>query len=348
MANTKISQLPAVTTAQLTDTFPVVQSGTTKKETLSQTLTLFNFSLNMQQANGAETFDLTSGNVTINNPCPMNITVGSTNPGRTLKFPAMNESNSLKEGSIIIVYNNNTQTITLLDDGNNNIGTLPSSNYALVQVQDTSSADGDLRTLILGTISTLNSPLDYSNGGTQATSLNGAQSNLQIIGTQNLPLFFLPTNNSGATAGQASFSNGVNIPYLQFPDSAISYSYVIAQMPKRWNQGTFQLLFSWYPGTSTSGNVVWVADAAVIPLGSSVNLTFGSSVSGTSPSVGSANAPSNFITNAITPSGVALDWSWVVIRLYRDGTNGSDTLATNVFAINPIRLIWTANAGNDA
>jgi hypothetical protein len=39
MADVKISALPAVVTAAGTDTFPVVQAGTTKKETLSQALT---------------------------------------------------------------------------------------------------------------------------------------------------------------------------------------------------------------------------------------------------------------------------------------------------------------------
>jgi hypothetical protein len=42
MAGIKISALPAVGTAALTDIFPVVQGGITKKETLAQLATLFN------------------------------------------------------------------------------------------------------------------------------------------------------------------------------------------------------------------------------------------------------------------------------------------------------------------
>lgn len=42
MAGIKISALPAVITAQLTDTLPVVQAGVTSKETLQQVATLFN------------------------------------------------------------------------------------------------------------------------------------------------------------------------------------------------------------------------------------------------------------------------------------------------------------------
>ena len=42
MAGTKISALPPVPSAQLTDVFPVVQTGTTQKESLSQVVTLLN------------------------------------------------------------------------------------------------------------------------------------------------------------------------------------------------------------------------------------------------------------------------------------------------------------------
>lgn len=45
MAGIKISALGAVASAQTTDTFPVVQSSVTKKETLAQVLTLFQASI---------------------------------------------------------------------------------------------------------------------------------------------------------------------------------------------------------------------------------------------------------------------------------------------------------------
>ena len=44
MAGIKISALPAVGSAQLTDIFPVVQGGVTYKETSTQLATLFGFS----------------------------------------------------------------------------------------------------------------------------------------------------------------------------------------------------------------------------------------------------------------------------------------------------------------
>ena len=45
MAGVKISELPAVSAALLTDIFPVVQAGVTSKETVTQLFTLFNTSL---------------------------------------------------------------------------------------------------------------------------------------------------------------------------------------------------------------------------------------------------------------------------------------------------------------
>lgn len=47
MAGVKISALPAVTSALLTDIFPVVQAGVTSKETIQQVLTLFSISSNV-------------------------------------------------------------------------------------------------------------------------------------------------------------------------------------------------------------------------------------------------------------------------------------------------------------
>lgn len=52
MAGIKISALPAVSAAALTDIFPVVQTGITRKETLQQVLALFN--TNIQLASSAQ------------------------------------------------------------------------------------------------------------------------------------------------------------------------------------------------------------------------------------------------------------------------------------------------------
>jgi hypothetical protein len=58
MAGIKISELPAVGAALLTDFFPVVQAGTTSKETLSQVITLFN--TNIQLASTAQVTGLSA------------------------------------------------------------------------------------------------------------------------------------------------------------------------------------------------------------------------------------------------------------------------------------------------
>jgi hypothetical protein len=58
MAGIKISELPAVGSAILTDFFPVVQAGTTSRETLSQVVTLFN--TNIQLASTAQVTGLSA------------------------------------------------------------------------------------------------------------------------------------------------------------------------------------------------------------------------------------------------------------------------------------------------
>jgi hypothetical protein len=329
-----------------------------------------------------------SGDLVLTNPAPTLIFLGNASaPGHFVQFPAMNASNSWPAGTTAIrIYNNSGQSIILKNNGGTNLYTLLDDYSVEVNVISNSTANGSLGILPFGeaatkgvtnnaltnvvgmsSTSTTNNLASFfdtsgsikdsgvaatnillkSNNLSDVASLATTQTNLQITGTQNTPLFFMPTNTSGGVAGQTEFAAGVNIPYLQFPDAATSYSYAIAQMPKRWNQSTFQLLFSWYT-PATTGNVVFKADAALIQLGSSLNLTFGTAVSSTSPAAGTANAPTNIFTSAITASGVPLDWSWIVVRIYRDGTSGSDTLTNNAFIINPVRLWWTASAGNDS
>lgn len=64
MAGVKISSLPAVTSALLTDFFPVVQAGVTSKETLQQVLNLFSLSANIIQWNNvtAASSTMSAGN----------------------------------------------------------------------------------------------------------------------------------------------------------------------------------------------------------------------------------------------------------------------------------------------
>ena len=57
MAGIKISALPAAASSQLTDLFPAVQTGTTKKETLNQVFSLF-------QSNGTALSSVNDTNVT--------------------------------------------------------------------------------------------------------------------------------------------------------------------------------------------------------------------------------------------------------------------------------------------
>jgi hypothetical protein len=63
MAGVKISALPAVPSAQLTDFFPVVQAGVTSQETLQQVATLFGFSGGiLSLAHGGTNANLTASN----------------------------------------------------------------------------------------------------------------------------------------------------------------------------------------------------------------------------------------------------------------------------------------------
>jgi hypothetical protein len=279
---------------------------------------------------GYQDFNLASGNVSITNPVPTYIDLfGQPDGSRTATLPLVDTPISFNIGDTFWVRNSGNFPVTLLDNNASIIATIPAQMIIPVTVQDITGFG------------------QFLVGIGQGVTLSQEQSFLQITGLQTPPLWFQPTNTSGAVAGQSSFGSGANYPYLQFPDAVISYSYAIALLPKRWNQSTFQLLAQWYT-PATTGTAVFKADAAITQLGSSLDLTFGSAVSASSPAAGTANAPTNVLMPAITPSGTASDNSWIVIRFYRDGTDGSDSLTNNAFIINPVEIQWTSSQGNDS
>lgn len=361
----KISQMNPVVTPALTDKLEDAQVSATQSLalTLQQILTLFNKqgeSINKLVATSYQAA-LTDNGGTIVFPSGGIIAM-------TVTLPTNAVDNTLPLGYSVLVVNpsGNTENVTISYSTDTLLGTstiLPGSAALIVKTVYGATNTWEVF------YSSQSLPIPIALGGTNASNISSAcanlgalqvsnnlsdvqslattQANLRITGLQTPPLWFQPTNSSGCTAGQASFAAGVNVPYLQFADAVTSYSYVMALLPKRWNQSTFQLLASWYT-PATTGTVIFKADAAITQLSTSLNLTFGTAVTTSSPCSGVANGPTNVLTGAITPSGVATDNSWIVIRLYRDGGNGSDTLADNALVINPVEIRWTASAGNDA
>lgn len=182
---------------------------------------------------------------------------------------------------------------------------------------------------------------------TDPVILARSQESLEITGLQELPdLKLVVPNTNGAPFDLREFTNASFLANV-FNDTSISYVELHGKMPIRWDGTalTFQLDFE---TTATSGNFVIRVDAALINVGGSYNVTFGTAQSSTG-AAGSASTRITLNPAAVTPSGTYTnDTSPIVIyRIYRDPTDGADTLVGNVNLIN-FSYRYVADQGNDA
>lgn len=127
MAGIKISALPAVATALLTDFYPVVQAGVTSQETNQQLLTLFN--ANIQLAAAAQVTGLgQSGikNVTDNSKT----IVASVNSTFTIGhiLTASDTAGTITDSGVTIAA---IAGLTWVDEGVSVVGMLPNQGYII-------------------------------------------------------------------------------------------------------------------------------------------------------------------------------------------------------------------------
>jgi len=153
MAGIKISALPAVPSALLTDFFPVVQAGVTDKETLSQVLTLFQANI-VTPANGGVVYtDASRVQLLAPTPTANQVLVSGANSApswSTATFPATagsagtilrsNGTNWVASTATFadtytasnLLYSNGTSTVTGLATANN--GLLVTSNTGVPSI----------------------------------------------------------------------------------------------------------------------------------------------------------------------------------------------------------------------
>ena len=160
----------------------------------------------------------------------------------------------------------------------------------------------------------------------------------------------VPRTTSGPAAGTTeSGTNKVMLKTLDYDATTAEYAQVTIPMPKSWNEGTITVQFIWT--ALASGNVVWSAQALSVSDGDNVDTAFGTaqSVTDTISYGGTGNGTVQYsaFTSAITVSGSPAAEDVVILQIYRDAANGSDTLAADAKLI-AVRVKYTLNAGNDS
>lgn len=337
----KISALPAVTVPALTDTLPVVNAGSTKKETLQQILTLFSQQGVSITATGGPAYQATLSN---NKGL---IYYPSTILAMTLTLPTNAVDNTLLAGYFIYVMNppGNTENITIDASTDTVLGTatiFPGSIALIFK-----SIYGAPNTWIVCQMPMV-WPLSFQFGGNGASNLSGAQTNLQIIGKQALSILgsLFPTITNPCTVVQIeSTTHKNNTRGLSFAQSGLNYAEGRIPMPTNWNQGTFTFVIYWKAMTATTGVVRFTLDAVLRNASSASDLAFGTAVNIDTAPNGSAGAlVITAESGALTPAGTPSNGSEIELRVYRNGGNSPDTM-TDAAIITNISMFWTTNAG---
>jgi hypothetical protein len=138
------------------------------------------------------------------------------------------------------------------------------------------------------------------------------------------------TSGCAALASNETATNKVNYNHLDFDASAIEYAQFAVRMPKSWDESTVTYMVAWcHPATTTNFGVVWGLQGLALSDAEALETAFGTAVTvtdtGGSTATRYATAESSAVTIGSSPAAEDL----VYFQIYRDATNGSDTLAVD-------------------
>lgn len=135
------------------------------------------------------------------------------------------------------------------------------------------------------------------------------------------------TSNGPATATVELSTNKQNFDSLDFDASAAEYAQFKLSVPEQWGAGTVKAKFYW-TAASGSGSVVWAVQGVACSDDDPMDASWGTAVTVTDTLL-SANDCHIATTGAITIGGSPAVADLIYVQVYRDATNGSDTLAVD-------------------
>ena len=154
---------------------------------------------------------------------------------------------------------------------------------------------------------------------------------------------------SGAVpfSSEASANKQMIVGY-DFDPSTAKYVQFMVAMPKCWNEGTVTAKFFWrHPSTSTNFGVVWGIQGVALSDGDAIDASFGTAIATTDTGGNTDYTYASPESSAVTIGGGPAEQDMVVFQVYRDASNGSDTLAVNATLLG-VMIYITLNTLTDA
>jgi hypothetical protein len=155
---------------------------------------------------------------------------------------------------------------------------------------------------------------------------------------------------SGGCAALATVAVGANQPDIQsldFDATTAEFAQFAWLVPKRWNRGTITFAPVWSHGsTTTNFGVVFQLQGVAVSNDDTIAVSYGTAQTSTDTGGTSSDLYIGPQSAAITIAGTPAAGDVVFLRISRDPTAGSDTLAIDA-RLHGVVLYWTAAAPND-
>lgn len=151
-----------------------------------------------------------------------------------------------------------------------------------------------------------------------------------------------------ASATLTTTTNKITLPHLSFDASTVEYAQAAVRMPKGWNEGTVNFSVCWsHASTTTNFGVVWGLQAVAISNDDAAEVALGTAqtstdTGGTTDDIYFSDQASTAVTIGGTPAAEDL----VVFQIYRDATNGSDTMAVDA-RLHGVTIYYTVDSTDD-
>ena len=153
---------------------------------------------------------------------------------------------------------------------------------------------------------------------------SGGSTNVWIPAAQWIPR---TTTGCGIDSRELS-TNKINTDELLFDPATAEYAQVAIVMPSNWNAGTVTAKFHWTASTG-SGAVVWGLSGRAYADNNALDQATGTAQTVTDTLLTVDYEHISSATSAITLAGSPATGQLVIFQLYRDATNGSDTLGSD-------------------
>lgn len=160
---------------------------------------------------------------------------------------------------------------------------------------------------------------------------------------------FVPTETNGAELETTeTATNGVMLDGLLFDAATRENAQFSVLMPKSWDAGGLIAEFVWtHPATTTNFGVTWGLEAVAFADDDALDTAFGTAVEVSDTGGTTEDFYKSPETGALTVAGSPGAEELVVFQIYRDPTDGSDTMAVDAKLLG-VKLHYTTNAETDS